>query len=219
MANVNIKDGANADKYLKATGAGSDGDPFIPEQRLSYLRDSTSTTPTLDTGTPSNNRGLPVVLMGNSAAAVLDLATLLGANSDSASATGSYAAKLRQIAEALTGASAAAATATISSGTAVTGSITLNGRSLLAVKIPSTWTTANLAIQVTFDGSTWDNLRTEAGGLFVIATTTAGSCYDITQSSLLSRLGVPFRFRSCNAATPTSDVNQGADRTLNYIYA
>lgn len=33
MANVPVKDGAGADKYLKATGAGSDVDPFIPEHK------------------------------------------------------------------------------------------------------------------------------------------------------------------------------------------
>jgi len=31
MANVNIKDAADASKYLKTSGAGSDGDPYIPE--------------------------------------------------------------------------------------------------------------------------------------------------------------------------------------------
>ena len=31
MANVNITDAADASKFLKATGAGSDGDPFIPQ--------------------------------------------------------------------------------------------------------------------------------------------------------------------------------------------
>jgi|WetSurMetagenome_2_1015567.scaffolds.fasta_scaffold07664_6 hypothetical protein len=31
MANLNVKDGANASKYLKSTGAGTDGDPYIPE--------------------------------------------------------------------------------------------------------------------------------------------------------------------------------------------
>ena len=31
MANVQIKDGAEAEKYLKSTGAGSDGDAYIPQ--------------------------------------------------------------------------------------------------------------------------------------------------------------------------------------------
>lgn len=31
MANLEIRDGDNSEKYLKGTGAGSDGDPFIPE--------------------------------------------------------------------------------------------------------------------------------------------------------------------------------------------
>ena len=31
MANDNIKDAADASKYLKTSGAGSDGDPYIPE--------------------------------------------------------------------------------------------------------------------------------------------------------------------------------------------
>lgn len=31
MANLEIRDGDNTEKYLKGTGAGSDGDPFIPQ--------------------------------------------------------------------------------------------------------------------------------------------------------------------------------------------
>lgn len=31
MANLNVKDGASASKYLKASGTGTDGDPYIPQ--------------------------------------------------------------------------------------------------------------------------------------------------------------------------------------------
>lgn len=34
MANVEIRDGDGNEKYLKASGAGTDGDPFIPEHAL-----------------------------------------------------------------------------------------------------------------------------------------------------------------------------------------
>ena len=33
MANLQVKDGAAATKYVKATGAGTDGDPYIPEHK------------------------------------------------------------------------------------------------------------------------------------------------------------------------------------------
>ena len=35
MANIKIKDGDGAEKYVKASGAGSDGDPFITKQSIS----------------------------------------------------------------------------------------------------------------------------------------------------------------------------------------
>lgn len=37
MANVNVKDAASASKYLAATGAGSDVDPYVPGHSLATL--------------------------------------------------------------------------------------------------------------------------------------------------------------------------------------
>lgn len=34
MSNMNVKDGAGVDKYIKASGAGSDVDPFVVKQRM-----------------------------------------------------------------------------------------------------------------------------------------------------------------------------------------
>lgn len=59
MANLNVLDGAGASKYIKSTGAGSDGDPFVIEKKLAAgesfvglvgASDTVVTvTPTLDT--------------------------------------------------------------------------------------------------------------------------------------------------------------------------
>ena len=32
MANIKVKDGDATDKYLSASGAGTDGDPYIPDK-------------------------------------------------------------------------------------------------------------------------------------------------------------------------------------------
>jgi hypothetical protein len=50
MANLQVKDGAAADKYLKGTGAGSVGDPFIPEH-LAVLGAGTAEIGKLAAGT------------------------------------------------------------------------------------------------------------------------------------------------------------------------
>lgn len=59
MANLSIKDGGNADKYLKASGAGSDVDPFVPVHAIA----ATNYTPTSRNGTTSSTPGNYTELM------------------------------------------------------------------------------------------------------------------------------------------------------------
>lgn len=99
--------------------------------------------------------------------------------------------------------------AVIPNGAAASSSIQLNGATLVGVFVPATWTTANLGVEVSRDGSTWAPAYDAAGELitFVVA---AGGTYIALPAGAFN--GIEYvRFTSHNAGTP---VNQGGNRTI-----
>lgn len=97
MANLPIKDGANADKYLKSTGAGSDLDPFIPEHFDPNV--ATVLTRLGSAGDAANPGGsLHAKLRSLAENFVNNFYAQFGDISDAADITGTFYAKLRAIA-------------------------------------------------------------------------------------------------------------------------
>lgn len=96
MANIEIRDGDGTEKYLKATGAGSAGDPFIPE----HLDTNSAAILVAVQAAQAALQILDNIVSGNEAQ--VDVLTLpadpLGASADAAAtagSTGSISAKLR----------------------------------------------------------------------------------------------------------------------------
>jgi hypothetical protein len=99
--------------------------------------------------------------------------------------------------------------AVIASGAALSGWVRLNSGNLVGLIIPSTWTTANITVQVSRDGGvTPHNLR-DADGNEVTFIVTAGTWIALPAGAFNGIEEI--RFRSGTAASP---VNQGGDRTL-----
>jgi len=63
MANVQIKDGAEAEKYLKSTGAGSDGDAYIPQHLETNSADIKTAVELLDNAISGSEMQVDVVTL------------------------------------------------------------------------------------------------------------------------------------------------------------
>jgi hypothetical protein len=108
-------------------------------------------------------------------------------------------------------ASRSTATATISNGTSVSGSIDLSTTALLGFIAPSAWTTASLSLEVSVDNTNWaaaiyDSTNSSTG---YWASVVAGSAYAVDTVSML-----PFRYVRLRSGTSAAPVVQGADRAF-----
>jgi hypothetical protein len=103
-------------------------------------------------------------------------------------------------------------TATIASGTSLSGVLNLGGLRLFGIAMPAAWTAANLTFQMSPDGgTTWVNMY-DANGNEMTATTSSSRhiVIDPTNFAAIQLLKV----RSGTSAAP---VNQGQDSTLTLI--
>ena len=82
MANLKVKDHDAATKYLKATGAGTDGDAYIVEHEVTQAAaDDLKTDANLQVGDADVANGNPVPISDAGGAITVDGAVTLGANS------------------------------------------------------------------------------------------------------------------------------------------
>lgn len=114
MANVPIKDGNSVNKFLKSTGAGSDGDPYIPEHKETNGAAIASSVSSLNTKTPALGQALaaasvPVVLPAAQISALLsesDFDAKTGSLTEAAPATDTASSglngRLQRIAQRIT---------------------------------------------------------------------------------------------------------------------
>ena len=100
-------------------------------------------------------------------------------------------------------------TATIASGTAITGSIDLKDQPILAVRIPASWTTANLTFQGSQDGTNFFDVYNLYGDEFTAVV--GGASRYVVMSPFDFQWARYIKIRSGTTGTP---VNQGADRSL-----
>lgn len=100
-------------------------------------------------------------------------------------------------------------TATIANGASLSGAIELGPARAARVDIPATWTTADLTFQVSYDGTTYNNLYQADGTEYklVVGGTSRSILLDVADF-----LSVPYlKIRS---GTAGAAVNQGAAREL-----
>lgn len=99
--------------------------------------------------------------------------------------------------------------AIIYSGTAVTGSIDTKDQPILAIRIPASWTTANLTFQGSQDGTNFFDVYNLYGDEFTV--TVGGTARYVVMSPFDFQWARYIKIRSGTTGTP---VNQGADRSL-----
>jgi hypothetical protein len=102
--------------------------------------------------------------------------------------------------------------ASISSGSSLTGALNLGGLRLFAIVIPSAWTSANLTFQMSPDaGTTWVNIY-DINGNELTAVAAASECIVLTPVSFSS-----FQYLRIRSGTSSSAVSQAADRSLQLL--
>lgn len=102
-------------------------------------------------------------------------------------------------------------TATIAANASLSGAIDLNPSSLLAIAMPSAWTSASLTFQSSYDGSTYFDVYNDAGDEYIIPV--VASQFIILQRKDFLGLGY-LKVRSGTTGTP---VNQTSARTIGLI--
>lgn len=104
-----------------------------------------------------------------------------------------------------------AVTASIANGESLSGAIDLQNTRLSRIAIPATWTAANLTFQVSYDGTTYNDLY-DAAGVEVTASAAASRSISLHQ---LYALFQDVRWLKIRSGTSGVPVNQGGARTLN----
>jgi hypothetical protein len=97
---------------------------------------------------------------------------------------------------------------TIASGASLSGALSIGERTLVALAMPATWTAASITLQVSLDGTTFQNVYDANGDEVTI--TTAASRTILLDPAFYTALNF-VKFRS---GTSAAAVNQGGDRVL-----
>lgn len=104
-------------------------------------------------------------------------------------------------------------TADIASGASLSGVFRPGEKTICAVIMPATWTTAGLSFQVSDDGgTTWRELQDQDGVAIVVAAPAAAGRYNLSAMDFQSANA--FKVRSGTVGSP---VVQGGARTLTFI--
>ena len=103
--------------------------------------------------------------------------------------------------------------ATLTSGQSLTGALNMKNKILMALEIPSTWTTANITFQVSIDGTNYNDLY-DSDGNEVTFTTVAGK-HQYSKDPLAF---IPFNWIKLRSGTTAVAVNQSGDRTITAVF-
>lgn len=109
------------------------------------------------------------------------------------------------------GADIATVTTTIASGASLTTAIDLGTKRLAGIIIPASWTTANLTLQASADGTNWFNVYDALGTEYTI-TAAASRAIIVPLTDMIG-----FRYLKIRSGTSGTPVNQTAARTLTLI--
>lgn len=100
---------------------------------------------------------------------------------------------------------------TIASGASLSEAVDLKGHTLVGILMPGTWSTADLTLQASDDGSTFGNVYDDAGTEMEIA----------AEASIFIRLDpaktAPFSHVKVRSGTSGTPANQGGDRVLTLV--
>lgn len=106
-------------------------------------------------------------------------------------------------------------TVTIANGASLSDAADLNQYTLAAVVLPSTWTTAGMTFQVTYDGSNYFDLSDEDGEVALSSSVVVASkAIALEPYKFLRVAGLKVR-----SGTSASAVNQGGDRTITLVFS
>jgi hypothetical protein len=99
----------------------------------------------------------------------------------------------------------------IANGESLSGSVGLGGSTMVGIVMPATWTAANLTVQASHDGATYNNLYDDLGT--EVTVTAAASRYIALDPSVFAGI----RYLKVRSGTSGSAVNQGGDRTITLV--
>ncbi len=108
----------------------------------------------------------------------------------------------------VSGSLAEAETATIASGTALSGAVDLESKTVIAISMPAAWTTATISIDVSNDGTNYKPLYYQ-GYEYVITEAAANRNISIDPVPLL-----PWRYIKLRSGLSAAPVNQGAEAVI-----
>jgi hypothetical protein len=100
---------------------------------------------------------------------------------------------------------------TITNGQSLSPAVDVGGTTLVAVQMPASWTTANLTLQASVDGTNFFNIFSSAGVEYTL--TAAASTFIVLDPTDMA--GV--RYLKIRSGTSSTPVNQGADRVLTLV--
>lgn len=103
------------------------------------------------------------------------------------------------------------AVATIANGESLSAAVDLGGWRVAGIVMPASWTAANLTLQTSPDGETYNNRYDRSGTEYTI-TAAASRSIQIPLDDLLS-----VRFIKVRSGTSGSPVNQGAERSITLV--
>lgn len=109
------------------------------------------------------------------------------------------------------GADIATVTTTIASGASLTTAIDLTTKRLAGIIIPASWTTADLTLQASADGTNWFNVYDALGTEYTI-TAAASRAIIVPLTDMIG-----FRYLKIRSGTSGTPVNQTDARTLTLI--
>ena len=102
-------------------------------------------------------------------------------------------------------------TVTIANGASLSDAADIEAKTLIAIDMPASWTTANLTLQASIDNSTWDNVFDSLGTEVTISA--AASRFILLNPADF----VSVRYLKVRSGTSGTPVNQGGARTITLV--
>ena len=108
--------------------------------------------------------------------------------------------------------------ATIASGASVSSAISLNpGERIVGLWMPSAWTTANVTIQASYDGTNYLPVISYGAAIQMFPSASFFTTIDAVDADKISRLPYVKLVSSTASGTTITAVNQAAERTIQVV--
>jgi hypothetical protein len=102
--------------------------------------------------------------------------------------------------------------ATIAASGSLSGSVDLTYGALVGIYVPASWTTANITLQASFNGTNFFDIRNVGGDDFLLEAGTGNCFIPLVPIELQGA-----RFIKVRSGTPAAAVNQVAERILTLV--